>query len=379
MFDKHLTKKYFWEQRKFGDVVIRQKEITNSSNLPNVNYADIDSGTGSLNKDISKLSIGKSGVLFNKGNILFGKLRPYLDNRLFANFKGIAVGDFWVFEVSRNVNNYFIFNLIQTEKYKNISNISSGSKMPRSDWKLVSNYKFSFPKLNESIKIGDLVHKLDLLIKLQQRKRELISKLLLGTEQIVFSSNRLHKWQEYKLKQIATFHKGNGIKKNLLKERGQFPAVHYADLYKFKPVQKRVLHFINKREGKIISQNSLLFPGSDVTPTGLARTSTLLQNDAFAGGDVIIVNLKSKIVSAEFLSYEINYFKNKLIPLITGTTVRHIHINDIQELRIYIPKKELQLRYKSTFNKIAKEKIILFNNLSFLRGVKQFLLQNMFI
>lgn len=132
---------------------------------------------GSLKNRISELHTEKDGVVFQKNDILFGKLRPYLKNWYFANFDGIAVGDFWILR-SDNIYPKFVYYLIQTEKFFSISNLSSGSKMPRSDWNLVSNYKFQFPqKIQESMNIGQLLSVLDKLLSLQQRKLKQLKRL----------------------------------------------------------------------------------------------------------------------------------------------------------------------------------------------------------
>lgn len=163
-----------WEQRKFSDIA--QRISTNINiNLPNVTYDDIDSENETLNKGIKNLSSGKKGILFQKNDILFGKLRPYLNNIIKVDFKGIAVGDFWVLRAYEDSS--FLFSLINTPQYKYIANISSGSKMPRSDWNLVSKYLFCIPSEKEQSHIGNLILKLSQLITLHQRKLDQLQKL----------------------------------------------------------------------------------------------------------------------------------------------------------------------------------------------------------
>ena len=135
-----------------------------------------------MNKSTSQLYKRKKGILFEKNNILFGKLRPYLKKWFLADFSGIAVGDFWVLKPSDNQAR-FVYYLIQTNSFYNVSNITSGTKMPRSDWKLVSKTKFYIPmKLSEKHKLGMILYSIDKLINLHERKCEeltLIKKALL--------------------------------------------------------------------------------------------------------------------------------------------------------------------------------------------------------
>lgn len=65
----------------------------------------------------------------------------------------------------------FLYRLIQTQKFDDIANQSSGSKMPRADWNLVAKSEFMFPKSREEqAKIGIYFSSLDHLITLHQRK-----------------------------------------------------------------------------------------------------------------------------------------------------------------------------------------------------------------
>ena len=159
-----------WEQREFGKVVNRSTEMACISELPRVEYEDIISGIGLLNKDITKKQSNKSGLLFSQGDVLYGKLRPYLKNWLIPSFSGIAVGDFWVLK-PENSDSGFIYRLIQTKQFDNVANQSTGTKMPRADWKLVSNTMFYVPILiTEQVIIGRCFSVLDNLITLHQRK-----------------------------------------------------------------------------------------------------------------------------------------------------------------------------------------------------------------
>lgn len=174
-----------WEENEFKQIATRSTQTTTEERLPRIEYEDINSGTGRLNKDLFKKSSNKIGIYFEKNDVLFGKLRPYLKNWWLAEFGGIAVGDFWVFK-SAAATSSFIYYLIQTEAFERIANQSAGSKMPRSDWKLVSNSVFRIPlHIEEQQKIGTYFRTLDELIskhatqlqKLQQIKSACLEKM----------------------------------------------------------------------------------------------------------------------------------------------------------------------------------------------------------
>ena len=159
-----------WEQRKFGEMANRRSEVSASGNLPRVEYEDIVSGTGTLNKDVFEKQSQKQGIVFHSGDVLYGKLRPYLQNWLLASFNGLAVGDFWVLE-PQGLNSNYLYRIIQTKQFDEIANQSVGTKMPRADWKLVSKATFLNPaSFNEQRLIGKFFKDIDSLLTLHQRK-----------------------------------------------------------------------------------------------------------------------------------------------------------------------------------------------------------------
>ena len=159
-----------WEQRKFEEIAVRSSVMSDKKGLPRVEYEDIISGAGRLNKDIKLKESEKVGIVFHKGDVLYGKLRPYLQNWLLASFNGLAVGDFWVLQ-PQNTDSSFLYRLVQSQQFDGVANQSTGTKMPRADWKLVSKTKFAMPhSVDEQAAIGAYFEHLDTLITLHQRE-----------------------------------------------------------------------------------------------------------------------------------------------------------------------------------------------------------------
>lgn len=166
-----------WVEKEFKLIASRSSQSCSKKDLPRIEYEDIVSGAGRLNKNIFKKISKKSGVGFSKGDVLFGKLRPYLRNWWLAEFDGIAVGDFWIL-ISTAAIPSFLYYLVQTESFERIANQSAGSKMPRSDWKLVSNSLFRVPSDPiEQQKIGTYFCQLDDLIFKHYIQLEKLKKL----------------------------------------------------------------------------------------------------------------------------------------------------------------------------------------------------------
>lgn len=142
-----------WKERHFCDLAYRISETSSDVSLPHVEYENIFSGEGRIIDNDALYGDNRTGIKFQIGDVLFGKLRPYLHNDLVAPFNGVAVGDFWVLR-SNECTSEFLYSLMSSKHFQRIANISSGSKMPRSDWSLVSFEKFASPIIDEQRKIG---------------------------------------------------------------------------------------------------------------------------------------------------------------------------------------------------------------------------------
>lgn len=166
---------FSWEQRKFSDFVQRESvSRKSSSEYPSVEYEDVVAEEGRLNKNVRLKETQKTGIAFDGTQVLYGKLRPYLHNWLNPDFAGVAVGDWWVLR-PMEMEKDFLYRLIQIDTFDNVANQSSGSKMPRADWKLVSNTEFMVPSsLDEQRRIAETFEGLDNLITLHQRERPII-------------------------------------------------------------------------------------------------------------------------------------------------------------------------------------------------------------
>lgn len=150
-----------WKAPLFSEMVERISASGQAGMLPGVEFEDIASGEGCFNKNIYQKECHKYGKLFYEGDILFGKLRPYLKNIILADFNGVAIGDFWVLR-SKGLDEKYLYTLVNSESFLKVANISSGSKMPRADWNLISTTKFVVPSAKDEQKaIGKYFTSLD--------------------------------------------------------------------------------------------------------------------------------------------------------------------------------------------------------------------------
>ena len=135
-----------WTYKKFGEVCSYHKEQGSFQNLPYVGMEHMESCTGKLLGTISSNSVLSSSFKFNKGEILYGRLRPYLKKVYVAEFDGCCSTE--VFPInSDSIEPGFIKYWFLSDKITNMVNkTSAGCRMPRGNMNEVKNFLIGFPE-----------------------------------------------------------------------------------------------------------------------------------------------------------------------------------------------------------------------------------------
>ncbi len=140
-----------WEVRKLKYVLklINKKEPSKNSSYQYIGMENIESNTGKYIKTQSEVE-GLANK-FLKGDILFGKLRPYLAKVYLADFEGLCSTEFLIYR--RKKPSYFQKLLLSHSFITMVDASTYGAKMPRasSDW--IGNRYIPVPKLDEQIEI----------------------------------------------------------------------------------------------------------------------------------------------------------------------------------------------------------------------------------
>lgn len=90
------------------------------------------------------------GVDFDEGDIVYGKLRPYLCKVWLAEFAGNAVGDFYVYKVSEEYNQRYAKYIMLSHSFTDVCNASTyGAKMPRVSYLFIQLLLMPVPTLAE--------------------------------------------------------------------------------------------------------------------------------------------------------------------------------------------------------------------------------------
>ena len=148
----------------FSEIVQRRKEKYSPDSgveCPCIELEHIEQGTGRLLGSVSSTTQSSIKTVARSGDVLFGKLRPYLRKFAFAEQDIVCSSEIWAFVPSEYVISKYLYYLVQTEHFLRVANISSGTKMPRAEWANIEKEPFDIPCILIQEKIVSILEAID--------------------------------------------------------------------------------------------------------------------------------------------------------------------------------------------------------------------------
>lgn len=182
-----------WEEGCLGDIAKNKTQTVKVQDMHSgdtyVAMEHIDRKCIILHRYGSTNEIASNKYSFEKGDILFGKLRPYFHKVCTAPFKGVCSTDILVIESKKpHWNHFCLFAFFQDDviRYANIG--SSGTRMPRTSWKVLSQYSLVLPSEEKLQKFNNVVNPIlekmesnrSGIITLEKMRDTLLPKLMSG-------------------------------------------------------------------------------------------------------------------------------------------------------------------------------------------------------
>ncbi|RAK15434.1 type I restriction enzyme S subunit [Anoxybacillus vitaminiphilus] len=241
-----------WIKVRLGDIVELKRESYQPKPdeiLPYIGLEHIGQGTLRL------INVGKSNEVtstksyFSKGDILFGKLRPYFRKVVRPKFNGVCSTDILVL-TSKNPRKFsqtFLFYLMASQEMIDLATASSsGTKMPRADWKVLQNLEVSIPEdFDEQERIGKILEAIDDKIDINTRMNETLEEMAMTLykhwfvdfgpfqdgEFVESELGMIPKgWRVISSYDLANYINGKAFKTNQLVDNDGLPVIKIAEL-----------------------------------------------------------------------------------------------------------------------------------------------------
>jgi type I restriction enzyme S subunit len=114
-------------------------------------YIGLENIESSTEKYIQTETDYNDGVydVVKKGDILFGKLRPYLEKVYISDIDGFCTGEFLNFKEFEGNKRYLFYFLLSHGFIEIVNSSTYGAKMPRAEWDFIKNLQITLPPPKE--------------------------------------------------------------------------------------------------------------------------------------------------------------------------------------------------------------------------------------
>jgi len=171
-----------WETVNLNSVCSLRKETIDPKNSESLHYIGLEHivpGDLKIRKYGNSSSVKSTKHVFYKGDILYGKLRPYLNKVAIPEMEGICSTDIMVFKVNANIINIdYLAYYLHSKPFLEYATITmTGVNHPRTSWTKLKNYPIPFPAQNIQRKISDYLSSIDQKIEAEENKKKALEEL----------------------------------------------------------------------------------------------------------------------------------------------------------------------------------------------------------
>lgn len=346
-----------WVWVRLGAVCYASKEKSNdfSNEIKYIGLEHLEKDKGIVGfSSADKVKSTKNA--FQEGQILYGRLRPYLNKHDIASFSGVCSTDILVFEASVLVANVLVdkfFNLPFFIEYV-VAN-SKGINLPRVSEKTILNTTFPLPPLSEQQRIVERIE--ELFAKLDEAKERLQE---VAERFAVRKAAILHKaftgeltkqwrrengvndesWEEKKLEEVCskiTDGTHNSPTNSLSGEYMYVTAKNIKDT----GIDLSNITYVTKEVHKEIYSRCDVIYGDvlyikDGATAGIATINTLKEEFSMLSS-VALIRTDLKLAKNEFVKDYLNYRKKEILKNISGSAITRLTLSKIKDILVPLP------------------------------------------
>lgn len=180
-----------WAMASLADVLPDPRpkiQPSPDSELPFVGMDSIAPGSTSVGAVYRFSEMKSAAGHFLPGDVLYGRMRPYLNKVHRADFEGACSAEFIVIPQSAHLDSDFLKYLLHNQDFVAFASSKSSGDRPRVDIADISGYTFGLPPLNEQRRIVEEIDELFSQIEAGEQALEGAQKLLERYRQSVLNA-----------------------------------------------------------------------------------------------------------------------------------------------------------------------------------------------
>lgn len=335
-----------------------------------IGLEDVEAGTGQYRPTEGSARQNEDSTVgvFKIGDVLYGKLRPYLKKAIVSDADGVCSTEFLVLRPKTVLAPWLHQWLLTTGATQQIEAGCEGSKMPRADWEHVGSIHLPSPDSSEQAEILEVLDRetarFDALIAkktrfielLKEKRQALITHAVtkgldpnakLKDSRVEWIGDVPEHWNVVQVRHVATLGSGHTPSRSRPDwwDDCHIPWFTLADIWQ---VRREGRRFVNETEERV-SDLGVANSSAVVHPAGsvmLSRTASvgfpaIMGCDMATSQDFAVWRCGSRVVN-EYLYLVLLGMKQELSRLMIGSTHKTIYMPDIEAFKMPLPSVEQQ-------------------------------------
>ncbi len=313
-----------------------------------VENVEAESGVIDLNSNARVGNQKSTSFRFDDRHVLYGKLRPYLNKVAIPAFAGKCSTELIPLLPREGVDREFLGHLLRRQRtVDHVMASVSGSRMPRTDMKVLLSLPVPRPPLDDQRRIVDILNsaaKIERLRKqAQERLREFIPALFIK----MFGDpvdNPL-KWKIDRLGTLGSLDRGRSRHRPRDARElygGPYPFVQTGDIAN----ADGIVHIASRTYSEIGLRQSKLWPAGTLCITiaaNIGKTGILEFDSCFP--DSIVGFTPHESVRVEYVQSALDLMQQRIEESAPMAAQRNINLQTLKELKIPVPSLSRQQKF----------------------------------
>ena len=344
-----------WCWVRLGLLLQSSKEKTENFSDANLKYVGLEH----IQKDSGIIAYDSAGGIkslknvFHSQQILYGKLRPYLNKHDIATFDGVCSTDILVFNIaSVTIPKFVNFFLDQDTFIEYAVSNSKGINLPRISESIVLNAKCPLPPFSEQQRIVDRIESLfakldeakqkaqDALDRFETRKAAILHKAFTGELTAQWRKEHgvgMESWERLKLGEIGTLERGRSQHRPRNDPRllgGPYPFIQTGDVASanvYITEHHQTLSKFGMEQSRMFSSGTLC-----ITIAANIGDVAILSYDCCFPDSVVGFIPNSRSIS-KFVYYMMSVLQKELEDNAPATAQKNINLKTLNAVEINIP------------------------------------------
>ena len=372
-----------WKKVRLGEIANYVNEKIDIKAFDTSLYISTDSMLKDKGGIGTPESIPESGKVtkYQHNDILVSNIRPYFKKIWFSNREGGCSNDVLVFRANDNIDSTFLYYVLSDDSFfDHMMSSANGTKMPRGNRKLIPSFEIPLPPLSTQHRIASILSRYDSLIENYQKQIKLLEEAAQrlykewfidlrfpGHENTNIIDGVPEGWERKSIGEIGEYLNGFAFKPSDWQELGK-------PIIKIKEMGNGVTNDTPRNNGERVPAKYLIKAG-DLLFSWSATLMVIIWSgeDGWLNQHLFKVT-PAKGINREFLLQSISNTIVELQNLTTGSTMKHIQRNKLDQVFVNVPNAEIMKRYSDISEKTRSNILSLQSQLRLLTEARDRLL-----